>query len=86
MIFTAGGGTSLGDEKVWKSPGKDHLHDSRYSGTCLRVYCKLVSQSNGLTSLGLHLHVYKDLKTGSSTTQPNLPKVIHPQGNQTPYP
>lgn len=30
MIFTAGGGTSLGGESVWKSPGKDHLHNSRY--------------------------------------------------------
>ena len=54
---------------------------SIYSGTCLRVYSKFVSQSSGPTSLGLCLHVYKDLKTGMSTTQPNLPKVIHPQGN-----
>ena len=40
-----------------------------------------MSQSSGPAFLRLHLHVYIDLITGSSTTQPNQPKVIHPPGN-----
>ena len=52
-----------------------------YSGTCLKVYSKNVSQSSGPAFLWLCLHVYLGLKTGSSTTQPNQPKVDHPQGN-----
>ena len=56
-------------------------HFRKYNGTCLKVYSKNVSQSSGPASLVLCLRVHKDLITGSSTIQPTLPKVIHPQDN-----